>query len=392
MKTKERLLPEAEPLPGKILAYRSLHGSASSDHLDMVRGAAALAVMLTHLRFLFFVDLADAHNSNPLVKLVYFVSGFGHYAVMAFFVLSGFLVGGSVLRGRMDGEFNWGLYATNRLTRLWIVLIPALLLGAIWDHLGLHLFGTSGVYGRLPGVTSLAPRLSASVMLGNMFFLQGITTVTYGSNGPLWSLSYEFWYYVLFPLMVLAYPVGKVGRSTVLYSLAALMVIFFVGETISLYFLIWLLGAAMNLAPERPGSPGRLWVLIAIGAVVIAVAVLKFKPGDMEYTDCFFGIASAIVIFFLLRVPSRSRSGLYSRAARKLAGFSYTLYLVHGSALAFVSAWLIPGKRWQPDAAHVAIVAGLGICTLAYAFVIARFTEDQTGAVRSRVTAALSLD
>jgi len=206
MKTKERLLPEAEPLPGKILAYRSLRGTASSDHLDMVRGAAALAVMLTHLRFLFFVDLGDAQNSNPLIKLVYFVSGFGHYAVMAFFVLSGFLVGGSVLRARMDGEFNWGLYATNRLTRLWIVLIPALLLGAIWDHLGLHLFGTSGVYGRLPGVTSLAPRLSASVMLGNMFFLQGITTVTYGSNGPLWSLSYEFWYYVLFPLIVLAYP------------------------------------------------------------------------------------------------------------------------------------------------------------------------------------------
>ncbi len=392
MKTKERLLPKAEPLPGKILAYRSLRGTASSDHLDMVRGAAALAVMLTHLRFLFFVDLGDAQNSNPLIKLVYFVSGFGHYAVMAFFVLSGFLVGGSVLRARMDGEFNWGLYAVNRLTRLWIVLIPALLLGAIWDHLGLHLFGTSGVYGRLPGVPSLAPRLSGSIMLGNMFFLQGITTVTYGSNGPLWSLSYEFWYYVLFPLIVLAYPAEKVGKSTVLYSVAALMVIYFVGETISLYFLIWLLGAAMNLAPERPGSPGKLWVLIAIGVVVIAVAVLKFKPGDIEYTDGFFGIASAILIFFLLRVRGQSRSGLYSRAARKLAGFSYTLYLVHGSALAFVSAWLVPGRRWQPDAAHVAIVAGLGICTLAYAFVIARFTEDQTGAVRSRVTAALSLD
>ena len=118
-------------------------------------------------------------SSNPLVKLVYFVSGFGHYAVMAFFVLSGFLVGGSVLRGRMDGEFNWGLYAVNRLTRLWIVLIPALLLGAIWDHLGLHLFGTSGVYGDDCQAWHIAvpPRLSASIMVGNMFFLQGITTV-----------------------------------------------------------------------------------------------------------------------------------------------------------------------------------------------------------------------
>jgi peptidoglycan/LPS O-acetylase OafA/YrhL len=395
MRVKERLLPAAEPLSGKMLAYRSLRGSASSDHLDMVRGAAALAVMLGHLRYLFFVDFSEiAQNSSPMIKLVYFASGFGHYAVMAFFVLSGFLVGGSVLRGRMDEEFNWSRYATNRLTRLWIVLIPALLIGAIWDHMGIRLFGTSGIYGGLPdrfdgGLFAVSPRLSGSVMLGNMLFLQGISTVTFGSNGPLWSLSYEFWYYVLFPLIVLAYPAGKFGKSTVLYSAAALLVFFFIGETISLYFLIWLLGAAINLAPERSGSPGRLWVLIATGAVVVAVAVLKFNPGDNEYSDFFVGIASAVLIFALLRFRARSRSGLYSRTARRLASFSYTIYLVHVPALMFVSAWLVPRRRWQPDAAHVAIVAGLGICTLAYAFAIARFTEDQTDAARSRVIAAL---
>ena len=396
MRSKERLLPAAEPLSGKMLAYRSLRGSASSDHLDMVRGLAALAVMLGHLRFLFFVDLSEVANSNPIVKLLYFLSGFGHFAVMAFFVLSGFLVGGSVLRGRMDGDFSWSLYATNRLTRLWIVLIPALLIGAILDHMGIRLFGTMGIYGVLPGRSDggffpIAPRLSGSIMLGNILFLQGISTVTFGSNGPLWSLSYEFWYYVLFPLIVLAYPAEKVGRSTVLYLAAAFAVIFFIGETISLYFLIWLLGAALNLAPERSGSPGRLWVLMVIGAVVVAVAVLKFKPADNEYSDFFVGIASAAFIFAMLRIRSRSKSGLYSRTARRLAGFSYTLYLVHVPALQFVSAWLVPGRRWQPDAAHVAIVAGLGLCTLAYALVIARFTEDQTGPVRSRAIAALGL-
>jgi len=115
-----------------MLAYKSLRGSASSDHLDLVRGGAALAVMLGHLRNLFFVDFSEvAGNSTPLVEIVYLVTGFSHYAVMIFFVLSGFLVGGSVLRGRMDGTWSWSLYSTNRLTRLWVVLIPALLLGAI---------------------------------------------------------------------------------------------------------------------------------------------------------------------------------------------------------------------------------------------------------------------
>jgi peptidoglycan/LPS O-acetylase OafA/YrhL len=349
-----------------------------------------------YLRNLFFVDFSEAAgNSHLPVKFVYFISGFSHYAVMIFFVLSGFLVGGSVLRGRMDGEWSWSLYATNRLARLWIVLIPALLLGAIWDHSGIHLFGTSGIYGGVAranvGIFAVPPRLSASVMLGNALFLQGILTPTFGSNGPLWSLSYEFWYYVLFPLMVLAFPLGKFSWSTVLYAIASLGVVFFIGQAISLYFLIWLLGAAINLAPEQSGGPGKLWVLVATGVVVLVVAVLKFKPGTPEYSDFFVGVASAVLILALLRGRARSTAGLYSRTARWLAGFSYTLYVVHLPALVFISAWLVPLRRWQPDAAHVAIVAALGMCALAYAVMIARLTEYQTGAVRSRVTAAIGL-
>jgi peptidoglycan/LPS O-acetylase OafA/YrhL len=377
-----------------MLAYKSLRGSASSDHLDLVRGGAAIAVMLGHLRNLFFMDFSQATgNSNPLVKLLYLVTGFSHYAVMIFFVLSGFLVGGTVLRGRMDGTWSWSLYTTNRLTRLWIVLIPALLIGAIWDHCGIHIFGTAGIYGGVAranvGIFAVPPRLSASVMIGNALFLQNILTPTFGSNGPLWSLSYEFWYYVLFPLMVLAFPLGKINWSSALYASATLIVLFFIGETICLYFLIWLLGAAINLAPEESGGRGSLWVVMAAAAVVLIVALLKFKPGSTEYSDFFVGIASAVLIFALLRIRARSTSGLYSRAARGLAGFSYTLYVVHLPALVFVSAWLVPQRRWQPDPVHVAIVVALGICALAYAFMIAHLTEYRTDAVRSRVTAAI---
>lgn len=387
---------DAEPSP-TILAYKPLRGSASSDHLDLVRGIAAIAVLLGHLRNLFFVDFSQsAGNSNPLVKFVYFVTGFSHYAVMIFFVLSGFLVGGTVLRGRIDGTWSWKLYSTNRLTRLWIVLIPALLLGAIWDHFGIRIFGTSGIYGGVAraniGIAAVPPRLSASVMLGNALFLQNILTPTFGSNGPLWSLSYEFWYYVLFPLMVLAFPVrGKTTRSIFIYAIAALAVVFFIGQEIALYFLIWLLGAAINLAPEGSGARGSIWIVVTTGAVVLLVAVLRFKPGTTEYSDFFVGIASTVLIFALVRSRARSTAGLYSRVARRLAGFSYTLYVVHLPALVFISAWLVPQRRWQPDLVHVAIVIALGICALAYAFAIAQLTEYRTDAVRSRVTAAIRM-
>jgi hypothetical protein len=46
--------------------------------------------MLGHLRNLFFVDFSEAvRNSNPLVNIVYLVTGFSHFRVMIFFVLSG---------------------------------------------------------------------------------------------------------------------------------------------------------------------------------------------------------------------------------------------------------------------------------------------------------------
>jgi peptidoglycan/LPS O-acetylase OafA/YrhL len=169
------------------------------------------------------------------------------------------------------------------------------------------------------------------------------------------------------------------------------MVLFFIGQTICLYFLIWLLGAAINFAPEFPGRPGRLWVVMAAGAAVLIVAILKFRPGTTEFSDFVVGIATAASILALLRGRARSRSGLYSRTVRRLAGFSYTLYLVHLPALVFISAWLVPRQLWQPDAAHIAMVAAIGVCALAYALVVARLTEDRTNLVRSRVVGAFGL-
>jgi len=363
----------------------------------MVRGIAALAVMIGHLRNLFFVDFSEAAgNSNLPIKILYFVTGFGHEAVMVFFVLSGFLVGGSVIRGRMEDRWSWSLYLINRLTRLWVVLIPALILGSIWDHSGIHIFGVAGIYGGHAqanvGRVPVLPRLSASVMIGNALFVQTIFTPTFGSNGPLWSLSNEFWYYLLFPLMVLAYPLRKFDWSTVLYACAWLIIVFAIGWPICLYFLIWLLGAAINFAPERPARLAKAGVVIASVALLSVLAAIRFQTGDLRYwQDLLVGVAATALIFALLRIAARSKSGPYSRAAGRLAGISYTLYLVHLPALTLVSAWIVPRQRWQPDAAHLAVAAGLAAGALAYAFAIAGVTEYRTGAIRARVINAIGL-
>ena len=72
-------------------------------HLDCLRGVAALLVCLEHLRAFLFVPFAQLKSLGVFTKGFYLVTGLGHQAVMIFFVLSGFLVGGSVITAFQPG-------------------------------------------------------------------------------------------------------------------------------------------------------------------------------------------------------------------------------------------------------------------------------------------------
>src|SRR5262245_43740160 len=94
-----------------------------SVHLDVIRGVAAVAVLGGHIRGLFFAEYNQLAAHPLWVTVMYGVTSLGHQAVMVFFVLSGFLVGGSVLKN-LD-NWSWRDYLINRLTRLYVVLLPA---------------------------------------------------------------------------------------------------------------------------------------------------------------------------------------------------------------------------------------------------------------------------
>lgn len=202
---------------------RSPHGAASV-HLDALRGIAAVGVCLSHLRDFFFQDYPKLPHHNLLLA-AYFISGLGHQWVIVFFVLSGYLVGGSVLRSFSLNRWSWRNYLLNRLTRLYVVLIPGLLFGGLLDVAGIHLFGPGGIYSGQTGTHELTfavlNRLSVPILVGNYAFLQGIYVPTFGSNGPQWSLANEFWYYRVFPLLACALwprlPVARRRLSVLLW-------------------------------------------------------------------------------------------------------------------------------------------------------------------------------
>jgi peptidoglycan/LPS O-acetylase OafA/YrhL len=374
-------------------------GSLASEHLDLLRGAAAVAVLIYHVRYRFFFDYADLANLSLLQKGFYALTAFGHDAVIVFFVLSGYFISSSIIRDCASGNWSWRKYLTNRFVRLYVVLLPGLALTALWDRLGLHYFWTNPIYtGQVQGwqhdFFPVENRLGWPTLLGNLCFLQNVRVPPYGSNDPLWSLSYEFWYYLLFPCAWL----GLFGRSVAWWKRLAYIAacgcgLFALGRGIAIYFPIWLMGTAVALLPRAPWLASKARSAGMLGGALFLTSLGVTHMGAFRQAlgysvvACDFVTASSFagLLYLILQNRTASAQGVYSRIAKELAGMSYTLYVVHMSVLVFLRAVLLPGAPWFPDAFHMAAAALLGLMVLAYAAAVARLTEKHTDAVRALV-------
>jgi peptidoglycan/LPS O-acetylase OafA/YrhL len=363
----------------------------ASAHLDLIRALAAWAVMWGHVRAHFFVDYQHARMRNPAIATLYFFTGFGHQAVMVFFVLSGFLISSSIFHGLASSRWSWREYAINRASRLYVVLVPGLLFGFLWDKLGSTFFAATGLYSH--PLEDLGPaiaqnQLTLKAFLGNLAFVQTILCPTFGSDGPLWSLANEFWYYVLFPLALfaaIAWAAHSILRAVPLTIIVVGMG-FFLGWDKLVGFLIWLAGCALVFAYKRFGKLSRRWLIIyATGsgvALCICLGAARIGKAAALGTDLAVGIAFAAFLFGVLHINLGTHSTAYHRLAHLLAGFSYSLYVLHFPFVLFLRAWIGTPERWQPEGRYLLFVLAIGFVTLTYAWAVSTFTENKTSVVR----------
>lgn len=367
-------------------------GGAASAHLDLIRAVAAWAVMWGHTRTLFFVDFQHLQRSGWLIKAIYFVTGFGHQAVMVFFVLSGFLISSTVIKSHLSGTWSWREYAISRSARLYVVLIPGLLFGLLWDFAGGSFFAAKGIYTHPVsdlGAAVAADNLTAGTFFGNLFFLQTIFFPAFGSNGPLWSLANEFWYYALFPAGLSAgFAWAKRSvRAAIPLTALVFCLSFFLGLEKFIGFLIWTCGCALVFAYSRI----RLQAKSQLTAYALASSLIlggclfsaRASAGSVLGSDLAVGTAFTLFLFGVLQFEWGAGFPSYSNAARRFAGFSYSLYVLHFPLLLFLRAWLVPPERWQPSAANFAVATLAGALVLSFAWLVSLFTEDKTHVVRN---------
>ncbi len=356
-----------------------------SDLLDLSRWVAALLVVVEHLRSLMFADYGVQERLRVGGKAFYFLTGFGHSAVMVFFVMSGFLVGGKVLERLVNGEFCWRKYGIDRISRLYLVYLLALLLGGTFDYFGSHYFNQFGIYNEtFPGHIAViqqnfAQNLSGPVLMVNLAMCQTILGPVFGSNGPMWSLANEFWYYLAGPLLFLVIFESKIARR-ILGIIGLLGIIWFLPASILIYALVWLLGAWFYFINGRKLLP--LWVSLPLFIISFSIARLQWVA--IPYLpDFLIGISFALVINSATGISQRISGRNWSQT---LAGFSYSVYLCHFPFLVFLLSVMFREGLFdfQGQLTPKRVVIFLLILLLAYAwsFLISLATERQTSRVR----------
>ena len=256
-------------------------------------------------------------------------------------------------------------YAIKRASRIYSVVVPALLLTYAVDLLILRL--------NLP-VDVPEYELRRPVLYGGFALLFAgdfwNLVVPAFSNVPFWSLNYEVWYYVAFGILVFARGVTRVVLLTLVLAL--------MGPKLWVLFPIWLGGAAVYTLQRRAllrRAAARavvalalllaaLYFVLGIGPLVdeaAAPVVLSIVPFPLRFSQWFLGdyvlgmLTMALV--YALGTAEIVLPKIVQLAATSLAKVSFSLYVVHHPLLQFFGA-LLPG--YGPAATALALGGSLG--------------------------------
>lgn len=395
------MTPVKAEYPAQVLA--DVQNPHFASFLDCTRWVAASIVFLGHLRdplFLGYGSLTAAER-NPLVQAWYFVTGWFGPAVIVFFVLSGYLVGGIASARASVGSFSIGSYAIDRVSRLYVAFLPALVLTAVLDVAGSIWFADTGFWTHQHPMLAekvssepFASLLTPGLFFGNLLMLQTIAMPTFGSNMPLWTISLEFWFYAVFGLGALV-ALSKPGRQRILPAMGLLLLVVLLGKSFVAYMGLWVIGVAASFVPwrsiERPFLAGLAFLSVLV-CIRFFQGAINSEPWGIWLRD--YGVALSFA-WWLVSMRSTRLAILRSTGVvnRFMADFSYSLYLIHFPLMLFLLGALHATEKFEAIARGYSPTSseGLGVqaavivLTYVLAWLFATLTERRTSWVRARL-------
>ncbi len=373
---------------------------AVSQFIDLVRWIATMFVAVHHVNNVFInqADIMKAPHDAP-VYVWWFLTAytFAHGAVVVFFVISGFLVGGAIIERSQGTRPYLRNYLIDRSIRIYIVLLPALAYSYFADSFGARLFAGLGVYEH--PVYQAAMRLE--YLAATVVSLQGVWSPTFGTNGALWTLGMEFWFYVICGLVLL--PRSTAYTTSARWTGFALGLAIFAVLAISPSFFlfgagVWAIGAAARIAP-RPLMRSK-WLALATWLVVMTIIRLV-THGEVILRQPLAGAIDAVnaLLFANVLLALRFDNGEGFAWARSpihtwLSNFTYSLYVTHWPTLMWLQALAVMyfGVGWTQQLAtptHYAVAIASVLFLVLFAYLFSRATEAKTDVARRWLRSAL---
>jgi peptidoglycan/LPS O-acetylase OafA/YrhL len=358
-------------------------GDAFRPDLEGLRGVAILAVLLFH---------AGVPGTEG-----------GFVGVDVFFVLSGFLITGLLLRERVEsGRISLGNFYARRARRI----LPA----AAVVLLGI-LIASWFVLAPLD-IPAVAGDVLASILfVGNIRFALQATDYFAADvvRSPVlhyWSLGVEEQFYMLWPLLLVV--AMKVGRPRVS-----------AGIVVGIVFVVSLAFAIVYTGIEAPWAfyslPGRAWQLALGGMLAVGAIGIARLPWQVTATAGWLGLAAIVASVLLIGpdvpypgvaalLPSLGAAGLIiagggrlgtgavlaTRPLRFLGRISYSLYLVHWPILVLPAAALPFGTELPLTTRLLLAGASVVVGALSYKLVEQPFHRGRLGRRKPRPTLAVA--
>jgi peptidoglycan/LPS O-acetylase OafA/YrhL len=289
--------------------------------LDAIRALAALYVVVHHV---------VATRDLPAALTVPF--RFGQEAVILFFLLSGFVIFANE-RGRVSRPRG---YFLRRLRRIYPALVAAVIVSTLIEL-------WNGDLGELFSARELIGTLAS---LQDVDFLKpGVIVDPYLGNDPLWSLSYEVAFYLVFPSLMRLWNRSSIATVHLVGMVSVLGYASFIAfpnhfSLVATYLVMWWIGALLaHLYMDGEGARraflvGLGWLSATLGVTALALITdgfhgIGFHPA-LEVRH--FAFAVAVTLLALFGPAHRivlTTTGYLAPATTWVVGISYELYVLH---------------------------------------------------------------
>jgi peptidoglycan/LPS O-acetylase OafA/YrhL len=295
--------------------------SVNQSHvLEMWRGGSSLTVAIAHL-----LEIYKCNYPEVIVTISAALAG---AAVMAFFALSGFFIHKSLTRCYENNLFDWRSFIKSRANRILPPFVACLFFTVLLWMLAPYFFSSHTHYFTIPNDRE---GFFLTGFFQTAVFLNNFLGPALSSNGPLWSLAYEVWYYVLACLFALSF----FRKYAVFIGLLLLFLLGVLDKYFLILGIIWIGGFLVSIAhgmeklPIIPRFP--FWIFPA--GMLIAIGFLPHAfIGKASFAfQILFGFWMILHIIFILRKNDFIKIEILIWSGT----FSYSLYVFHFPIMLF---------------------------------------------------------